>query len=233
MAARRRTGARSMPGLGIDAYGGAVIDPTENVKDLMEASITSLSREAALQEKLVDEKIKRMEREWIHQAHVAELRAAHAKETRAHDTDRWEKTRTIDMANAREAAAQVLAALNNNSATQERTAQTLRDQVASTAQATQQAQAALFNPLADRVSSLEKSSYTGAGRQAVSDPQMDRLTLLVEQLATNQSRVQGTKEGMGDGAKIGLALIGLVATGVSILGGLLGIAGVLYAVLKP
>ena len=109
----------------------------------------------------------------------------------------------------------------------------MQSRVDATASAAEARSSAQYNDITKRLQAVELSLSEGKGKQGVADPQMDKLTLLVETLATNQSRGQGNKEGMSDGAKIAIAALGIVATGVSILGGLLGIAGVLYAVLKP
>ena len=78
----------------------------------------------------------------------------------------------------------------------------------------------------ERVAILERSSYTVAGKSAVSDPQTDRLSSMVEKLVSAQA--------IGSGKSEGISLAWVVLLGlVSLVGGLLGIAGVLYAVLKP
>jgi hypothetical protein len=235
---RRRTDRALLPtGLPVDATGGATIDPTDNVKALMEASIKSLTREMELQARLADAKASRVDADLRganilarlrakHQKAFSVLRAEHAKETRLYDNDRWDKIRTIDMANASATATQLLAAVNNYAAAQERMAQTLRDQVASTADAANKNLSALINPIVDRVAILERSSYTVAGRSAVSDPAFAEMVAEMRKLSAAGAVSTGKDAG------ISLAWVVLLG-GIGAIGGLLGIAGVLYAVLKP
>jgi len=207
-------------GLGVDSTGGPVIDPTDNVKSLMEASVKSLTREAELLAQLADEKIVRMERELIQQEKVANLRAEHEKEIRKMESDRVNSIRSVDVANAAATATQLLTAVNNYAAAQQATAETLRNQVASTAAAAIASQSALINPIVERVAVLEKTSYTGAGKQAVTDPAMADLVMEMRKLTGTRSE--------------GISWVGALAIGgVVLVSGLLGIAGVLYAALKP
>ena len=166
-----------MPGLGIDAYGGAVIDPTENVKALMEASIKSLSREAALQKELADEKIRA-------QDVIANLRAAHGKETREYDNDRWDKIRTIDMANAQATAKQILDAVNTYSTAQERIAQTLAKQVTDTAAAQEARNSAQYSDVTKRLQAVELSLSKGEGKSGGVDQSWKVLVAIVGLVAT-------------------------------------------------
>ena len=182
-------------GLGVDAYGGAVIDPTENVKALMEASIKSLTREAELHEKLANEKILRMEREAVHQDETAKLRAEHSKafaqlradhvkETREYDNDRWDKIRTIDMANAQATAKQILDAVNTYSAAQERIAQTLAKQVTDTAAAQEARNSAQYSDVTKRLQAVELSLSKGEGKSGGVDQSWKVLVAIVGLVAT-------------------------------------------------
>jgi hypothetical protein len=160
------------PGIPIDSSGGQTIDPTKNVLDLVGAAVLRIDDMAELRAQLLDEKILRMEREWIHQEKAAERERQFGKEIRGMESDRVDKIRSVDVANAAATAAQLLSAVNNLAATADRTAETLRNQVATTAAAAAANQAALINPITERVAVLEKSSYTGAGKAGVADPQL-------------------------------------------------------------
>ena len=70
------------------------------------------------------------------------------------------------------------------------------------------------------------------GKSTVADPQMERLATLVERLTMAQQTDSGRSQGMSDSAKIIIAVVSLFATAVAVVSGILGIAGVLYAVLK-
>lgn len=218
--------ARPQPGIGVDAAGGQVVDPTENVKALMEASIKALTDQSELRAQLADEKILRMERELAQVDRLIILRAEHAKETRGYDNDRWDKIRTIDMANASATAAQLLAAVNNYAAAQERMAQTLRDQVAATADAANKNLSALINPIVDRLAILERASYTVAGRSAVTDPAMTELVAEMRKLVIGRADDRGKAAGLSLSAALFMGVLSVIAT-------LIGIGGAIAAFIAP
>jgi len=202
MAAELRTG------VDVDKTGGPVVDPTANVIALVEANAKSASM-------LRDADIKFNDKVSEHIKEIGALRAEHASETRAYDSDRYDKIRSVDMANAAATATQILQAVNTNANNQERTAQTLRDQVASTAAAAENRQAAFASEIMKRLSAVELSMSEGKGKQTVADPQMERLSLLVESLSRRRDTDTGTSQGSGDTIKwIALAItmiVGLIA----------------------
>jgi len=184
------------------------VDPTQNVKDLMEASIKSLSERIDLEEKVIAETVKRIDI-------VATLRAKHFKEVRK-----------IDQTNAAATAAQLLSAVTTLATTAQATAETLRNQVASTAASVAAQTERSLNPIVERIAQLEKSSYTGEGKQAVSDPAMAALVVEIRSLAKVKDVSAGERQGISTSAAILMGV--LTAIGV-----LVGIAGALYAALKP
>jgi len=135
-------------GVGVDAMGGAVIDPTENVLDLVEAAVRRQDDLRAAAEKLYDTEVK-------HLNHMAELRAEFSKELRELESKRVDANRQVDVLAAKTEAAGVLAAVQTLAATTASTAETLRNTLASTLAAVN-----------ERIAALEKSSYTGAGKGA-------------------------------------------------------------------
>jgi type II secretory pathway component GspD/PulD (secretin) len=151
--------AEQPPGMGVDASGGPVIDPTRNVLDKVEDAVKRLDdlREAA--ERLSNVK-------HAHIKEVAELRAAHARELNEAETKRIDAIRTVDV-NAVAIAAERTAQAANVLATQvSQSAETLRALVATTAAASQQQGTATFGQLSDRITLLERTSYEGSGKSA-------------------------------------------------------------------
>ena len=158
------TGATSqLHGIAVDAHGGPVIDPTENVKALMEASLKAISEKDTLQALLTDEKIKRLEREEVNAEKISLLRAEHNREIRHMESDRVDKIRSVDVANAAATAAQLLSAVTTLATTAQATAETLRNQVAATAAAVASQTERVVNPIIERLALLEKSSNFGRG----------------------------------------------------------------------
>ena len=182
-------------GLGIDAYGGAVVDPTENVKALTEAANLRQDDLRDLHMRLMDEKVARVHDGVLNIEKIAQLRSEHNKEIRHMESDRVDKIRSVDVANAAATATQLLSAVTTLATTAQATAETLRNQVAATAAAVASQTERVVNPILERVALLEKSSYTGAGKQAYQDPMMTELVAkmnsLLESRAGGAGRVSG------------------------------------------
>src|SRR5450759_734032 len=87
-------------GIAIDSHGALAFDPSDNVKALSEALSQRQDDLRDLTDKLTDEKIKRMEREYIHQDKVSVLRADFAREIRELDQARQISVRQVDILNA-------------------------------------------------------------------------------------------------------------------------------------
>ena len=201
----------------------SIADPTQNVKDLMEASLKALENESHLRATLVGEQIHRLEEAVGNSAHLRDtqlaavealaiVRATHAKELRDSESKRLDAIRATDVAAVSTAAVQAQAAISALATTATATAETLRNQVTATALTIANQTDRIVSPILERIATLEKLSYTGLGKQAVVDPQMERLTLLVERLASSDAVVSGKTEGMTSTAKIILSLVGMVGT---------------------
>lgn len=192
-------------GIGVDSKGGPVVDPTVNVIALVESNAQAA---AALR----DADVKFNDVVAMHLREIGSIRAQHAKETREFDTAQQSNIRSVDMANAEKTAAQILQAVTTNAQVAERTAKTLQDQVASTATAAENRQASFASDMMKRLSAVELSMSEGKGKQQIADPQMDKLTLVVETLARNQVSGAGRQEGMSDSAKILMGALALITT---------------------
>jgi len=223
-------------GMAIDSAGGVAYDPSANVLSLVQAAVMRIDDMAKLRAELADEQIAGARREMASQEKIAILRADHASEIRHLEAEhnaslrraesaRLDSIRAVDREDVSKTAAQVLNSVNTLATVQAATAETLRNQVATTAnQATAQrtTDAADFNK---RLGAVELALSEGKGKQTVADPQMERMALMVEKLVTNQATGVGKGEGLSLSASI---LMGAI----TVIGGLLGIAGVLYAVLS-
>jgi hypothetical protein len=176
-------------GLGVDSRGGPVIDPTANVIALVEANAKA---SAALR----DADVRFNDAQNAHLKEISNLRAEQTREVRAFDSDRYDKIRSVDMANAASTAAQILQAVNTNAAVAATTALTLAKQVTDTAAAQEARQGALATDMAKRLSAVELSMSKGEGKQQVADPALERLALIVEKLAAAQQAVGGRSEGI-------------------------------------
>lgn len=137
------------PGPGVDAQGNPVIDPTQNVLDLVEAAI---KRQDDLREM-----------EAKHARELADLRAAYDRELRQAESNRIDAIRAVDVGavnRAAEVAATQAAVLAGQVSA---TAEAVRTQVAATASAAGAALAAALEPIIKDIQDLRKAQYEAQG----------------------------------------------------------------------
>lgn len=176
------------------------VDPSENVKALSEAANKRQDDLRQANKELTDAKLS-------HLKEIAEIRAGYQEEIGAAreeyqekvskaESGRLDSIRQVD----REEVAKTAVAANTAIATLAKQtndlAATLAKTVADTAAAAEARNSAQYSDTNKRLSALELSSSEGKGRSIVVDPQMDKLTLLVETLARNQATGTGKSEGI-------------------------------------
>ncbi len=212
---------RGEGGTGVDKYGNPVIDPTKNVRELVDAAIQRQDDLRKASELRADDLRKASERR-IDELNIAErkriddiseLRAAHSYALREAETKRIDAIRAVDVAAvaiATERATAQATVLANQVA---QSAETLRALVATTATASSVQADAAFKQLSDRITLLERGQYEGAGKSAVADPMMARMVSTLEEmkisLATDFGRGGGLKDGWG-------YLVGFIGAAVAI-----------------
>jgi len=238
---RRRTrNISNGSGLGVDFEGGPVIDPTENVRELFEAGAQRQDDLRLSERRLQEEKILRIETELHAVQREIVVRADHQVQLDTLEAKRLDAVRSVDQLAVKTEAdrsAAAITALANAAAT---TAETLRSAVNTSATNLATQLDRTVTAITERIAALEKSSYTGAGKQAVADPMMEQLigemrTLtaqrsadmgkaavvdprmheLMTQVRENSARLQagaGRNEGMDATWKFIIAAVGLLAT---------------------
>lgn len=204
-------------------------DPSANVLALVKAAIRRQDDLRFYSERLSDARLAGMEAlaalQASHFRDVTMIHSQHDREIHHAESERLNSIREIDV-NARVTeAARNLSAIQTLAASQARDTETLRATVASTAEALARQTQQQVGAIIDRIAQLEKASYTGMGKEAVVDPQMERLANLVEGLAHAQST------GAGKGVGLNAAWVYLGGA-VALVGGLLGIGVILYGVLS-
>jgi len=212
---------QGVSGMGVDAHGGPVIDPTKNVLDLVEAAVKRLDDMTILRGQLVEEKILRLEREQALLVTMATLRAEHQKDLDTLEAKRLDAVRSVDQLAVKTEAdrsAAAITALANAAAT---TAETLRSAVNTSATNLATQLTNTVNAITERIAALEKSSYTGQGKQAVVDPQ------LAEMLA--EMRAMSAQAAAGGGKSAGINAAWVVMLGaVSLIVGLITIGSFVF-----
>jgi len=212
------------------------VDPTENVMALVKAAVkaqrdlrksdnkyydavmgnlkdTALLRSVAESKRLDDLRGAESRRIDEQQKLVADF---HEKLALA-EAKRIDAIRAVDVAAvavASERAGQQASVLANQVAA---SADALRALVATTADTMAKAQNALTAQFTERIATLEKSSYTGQGRSAYTDPAMAELMTEMRNMVKAQSANQGKSEGIGSTWAAILAVAGVAVAVVALI----------------
>ena len=144
-------------GVAVDAYGAMAYDPSENVKALSEALSQRQDDLRDLNNKYLDARLDAMEKSAVKDA-------AHAREIRELESSRIDATRETDMIARNTAAAQALTAIQTLAATTSAEREALRSLVSTTATTIAAQTDRIVGQMTDRIAVLEKTSYTGAGK---------------------------------------------------------------------
>jgi hypothetical protein len=162
-------------GTGVDIHGGPVFDPTANVRALNDASVKRIDDMAELYARLQDEKIRRIETEMRALTHEVKIRARHQQDLDALESKRLDAIRAVDQLTAKTEADRQAAAVTTLATQAATTAETLRSAVNTSATNLATQSDRNQTAMTERIAALEKSSYTGQGKQAVADPMMEQL----------------------------------------------------------
>jgi hypothetical protein len=208
-------------GMGVDIHGGPVIDPTKNVLDLVDASVRRLDDMTLLRAELVAEKILRLERQIDLITQMATMRAEHQKDLDALESKRLDAMRQVDQIAVKTEADRASTAITALAAAASTTAETLRSAVNTSATNLATQLDRTVTAITERIAALEKSSYTGQGKQAVVDPQVTEMLMEMRALRTTQA------QGAGKGEGINLAWVVLLGV-VSLVVGLLAIGSFIF-----
>ncbi len=207
-------------GVAVDAQGGAVIDPTENVLALVRAAVNR-------QDDLRIAADKFMEAELMHVRLTEELRASHQRELGEKEANRLDAIRQVDVLNGNAAAKAasdaiaVLAATTAANAEKLRTdlnstATTMAKQTADVAATMAAQQAATVAGITERLSALEKSSYEGIGKGRVADPMMAEFMADMKSMLRAQSQTVGKSEGISATWAVVVGVIGMVVAVIAV-----------------
>lgn len=207
---------------GTDQGVGAVVDPTKNVLDLVEAAIRRQDDLRRIEGEKLQIQIAGAEKTTIlrddHAKEMAALRADYDGQLRQAEAKRIDAIRAVDVnavAVATQRAAEQAATLAANVAT---SAEALRALVATTASTQAASQQQVVNALSARLTTLEQAGYTATGKQALSDPAFQSLLQEVRALSASRSQEAGKDQGssavwagIGAGGGLLLGLIGAFA----------------------
>lgn len=187
------------------------VDPTENVKTLVAASVRRADDLRIADQKYVDAELR-------HLNEMVALRASHGREINALESNRLNAIRQVDVLAVNTAADRAAQAIQALAATTATNAETLRNALNTTATTIANQTAATVSAITERLAALEKSMYEGKGKQTATDPVMEQLVQEVRALRTGTAGSEGKSEGAHSswlillGAISGLSgLVGLFA----------------------
>jgi hypothetical protein len=227
----------SPPGIPVDSRGGATIDPTKNVLDLVEASIRRQDDLRRVVEELMKDKVdsaneKSALRLQMMEQRLAEvvnrldseakLRAEFAKEIAATEKARVDAIRQVDKTAVDQTASAALQTAANLAKTQTDSAGVLSTQVSTSAEALRNLVATTaaesnrniqqqFTTLGTRVAALEQGSATLGGERKFSDPAVAALAEQVRVLVRQQADAGGISSGSSATWLIVIAVVTLMA----------------------
>lgn len=199
----------SSQGPATDSSNTPVVDPTDNVMKLVEASSRRIDDIARAESRRIDE-LMTGERRYNdiraeHKKELLALYAAHSNELSMKESSRLDSIRQVD----REDVAKTAAAANNAilALAKQTTdlASTLQSQVGATAAAAETRRSADMSEVNKRVSALELASSASAGKQTIADPQVAELRLAVSSLIAAQNTATGFTAGKAAAIAAGLA----------------------------
>lgn len=210
-------------------------DPSKNVLDLVQAAIKRIDDINILDVKIIDEKFKHLGSVIDLQDRITKLQAEHNADNIRNNTDeiklraeyqkeldekesrRLDAIRAVDQAAVKNEADRAQQAVSTLATAQAATAETLRASVNTTATNIATQLDRTTAAIVERIASLEKAQYTGAGRSTVADPQVEVLKAAVEKLSIQQSQNAGKTEGIGVSGSV-LAIIAslIIAAGAII-----------------
>jgi hypothetical protein len=200
-------------GMGVDSRGGPVIDPTENVVALVKADKEGADEIRKLTDRLVsDGMVHLRDMQVLRAEHLKELiilNANHQEKMDAAESARLNSIRLVDAQQVQTAAQAAQTAIQTLANTTTTSAETLRSALATTATTIAAQLQSTVSRLEERISGLEKSSYTGAGRSAVSDPAMEQFMARVERLTQANNIGAGKSEGFNTSWAIVVAAAGI------------------------
>lgn len=191
-------------GKGVDSSGAQVIDPTQNVIALTEAANKRQDDLRELTDRFTSARID-------HLAEIVTLRAEHAKEINALESNRLNAIRQVDVLAVSTAADRAAVAISALAATTAANAENLRNALTSTATTIAKQTADTVSAITERIGALEKSSYEGKGKMAVSDPAMAELISEMKILRESKSSSEGKSAGISLSWGIVMAIVAIAA----------------------
>lgn len=168
--------------------GNTSTDPSLNVLALVDAANRRQDDLRAAAKELSDA-------EHRHSKEICDLMAKHQASLDQKESERLDSIRRVDREDVNKTASAALDAIRTLATTTATTAETLRSQVATVAEAATNQRAIDTAETNKRVSALELALSEGKGKQAFSDPMMEKLVSRMDTLLQQNSTSAGKTSG--------------------------------------
>jgi len=155
---------KTSAGLGVDAQGNPVIDPTANVIALVQANKEAADALRAMHDRYISAEIEivRETVKWMEK--ISDVHQAHDREIHKMEQEKLAAFRASDESARLTEADRTLAAVQLVARTAETTAQDIRNVLTNTATTLAEQNAARDREYNNRIAALEKANYEGAGK---------------------------------------------------------------------
>ena len=151
------------PGIGVDASGGPVVDPTQNVLDLVAAAIKRQDDLREAESRHVREMAEQRDK---FQRDISDLRANFAATLARAETERINAIRAVDVQAVQQASTVQETRATALAAQVAASAEAMRSQVAAAAQAAATSLAAALEPVQKDIADLRRAQYEAQGQKA-------------------------------------------------------------------
>lgn len=204
---------------------GSVVDPTKNVLDLVRAMEKTLDQLRVADGDLLNEKIARLHDKAGHNATIIDLHAKHQIALDLKESSRLDSVRQVDQLAVKTESDRAAAAVMALAAQANTTAENLRKSVDSSAATLAAQLSQSMMTIGDRITSLERTSYLGAGKSAVSDPAIEKISQEVQALARSRDTTTGKSEGISMAWAVVIGAVGLIVTILGGIGAIIALRG--------
>lgn len=215
---------RRPSGVAVDSSGGPVVDPTQNVIDLNEASVKRLDDLRAMESKSTRRMVLSESR---HLKEVADIRSRHYRELRTSEAGRIDAI-LINIAETAQLTAAAAETRATTLATQvTSSADALRSQVAAAAQASNDTLDRRFGPIQASIEEIRKFQFETQGGKAgvietrAADADLRPMADAIAKLAEIQAVALGKQQQVVETRAVSMQTIATIALFATVLGALL------------
>jgi len=211
-------------GMGVDIRGNPVIDPTKNVLDLVNASITRINDLNTIRDRRIDDLEKaeqnRVDAALAAEVHrideVAQLREKYQLLLANAESHRLDAIRAVDVAAVQVANEKANAQAAVLAAQVQTTADTMRALVSSASDTAAKQVQQVTSQFSERIAALEKAINIGSGKETVADPMIAQMVNEIKALRDYMALGTGKSSGISTAWAVLIGAVGLIGAIIAI-----------------